>query len=134
MKPVNTQINHPAVCRGNELLTRKDWLHELTRDEIDEIQAEGETFPKLAERLHQTRASLENESGAAMIRGFPVREFSEDTARTLFQRLCREVGHEGALANVDANVEICLIHFKIVDLFTFIENWPCIQISNFSFR
>ncbi|NNE93971.1 MAG: TauD/TfdA family dioxygenase [Verrucomicrobiales bacterium] len=66
-------LNHPAVWRGSELFARPDWIHKF------------ETADWLA-----IRNSLENGSGAVLVRGFPVDDFSRDEARAGFLELCRE--------------------------------------------
>jgi len=68
-------IAHPAVWQADELLVRDDWAHDFDSADWLEIQD-----------------SLENGPGAALIRGFPVDEFSKDGARAEFLRLCRKIG------------------------------------------
>lgn len=89
-------LTHPAAWRGDELYSRSDWLHQLTPEEIDEIREaaidDEAILPRLSARLRDIRESLESGSGAALVRGFPVREFSEQRASEVFLRLCREVG------------------------------------------
>jgi len=96
METAPTEIDHPAVWRGDELLSREDWLIHLSPEDLDEIRALGDDvegpLPNLGPRLAAIRDSLEQGSGAAMIRGFPERDFSEATARKIFRRLCREIG------------------------------------------
>ena len=53
-------IDHPCVWRGDELLRRTDWLHEVDTGSVDE----------LAPVLASIQASLEDGCGAAMLRGF----------------------------------------------------------------
>ena len=53
-------IDHPCVWRGDELLRRDDWLHEVDTDRVEE----------LAPLLASIRSTLENGCGAAMLRGF----------------------------------------------------------------
>ena len=53
-------IDHPCVWRGEELLGREDWLSQVDTDVLDEI----------APILAGIQESLEDGSGAAMLRGF----------------------------------------------------------------
>ena len=68
-------LDHPAVWAADELLARDDWEHEFASAD----------WPKIQD-------ALENGSGAALIRGFPVDGFSKDEARTDFLNLCRKIG------------------------------------------
>lgn len=100
-------LSHPAAWRGEELLRRDDWILTLTSDEVGElssalernadrpmesIDAEQFPLPQLGPRLHSIQRSLEEGSGAVMLRGFPVREFSEEEARRIFWGMSRHVG------------------------------------------
>ena len=53
-------INHPSVWRGDELLKRSDWLHEVDTDKVDD----------LAPLMAEIQSSLEDGCGATMVRGF----------------------------------------------------------------
>ncbi|MGY8640205.1 MAG: TauD/TfdA family dioxygenase [Verrucomicrobiales bacterium] len=68
-------LDHPAVWKADELVARDDWEHEFASAD----------WPKIQD-------ALENGSGASLIRGFPVDDFSKDEARTEFLNLCRKIG------------------------------------------
>ncbi len=68
-------LDHPAVWKGEELLSRNDWKHDYASADWSAIQD-----------------SLENGSGAALIRGFPLEECSKDEARAAFLELCGKIG------------------------------------------
>ena len=59
-EPQPQPIENSCVWRGDELLRRDDWLHEVDTDRL------GELAPVLA----SIQASLEHGCGAAMLRGF----------------------------------------------------------------
>lgn len=105
--PETTILSHPAAWRGNELLQRADWLTHLDAADLDELRAALEatrelpmesieaadfSLPNLGPKLAKIQRDLEEGSGAAMLRGFPEREFSEDDARRIFWGLSRHVG------------------------------------------
>lgn len=93
------KLDHPAVWKGNELLARKDWTHQLTDQEREEVLAasrlpvpstpkftspERFPLPHLGKRLHAIRHDLEHGSGATLIQGLPVEDMSEEEARRTF--------------------------------------------------
>lgn len=99
--------NHPAIWRGNELLTRPDFLQTLDNAEIAELAAAAEDidradwddltpesfgWPTLSDRLARIQATLETGSGATLIRGFPVERFSEETIQRLFWGMVQHIG------------------------------------------
>ncbi|MCB1231976.1 MAG: TauD/TfdA family dioxygenase [Verrucomicrobiae bacterium] len=101
------EVFHPAAWIGDELLWREDWLTPLTPSDIEEmrraleatldrpmesIEASDFPLPGLGPKLLSIQRQLEHGSGASMLRGFPVREFSEDEARRIFWGLSRHVG------------------------------------------
>ena len=100
-------IESPAAWRGNELFSRDDWQCSITLDDVDELkdallacrsippdQICPENFPldELATKLSRIQYSLENGSGACMVKGFPVEEFEEDELKRLFFGLSTYVG------------------------------------------
>ncbi len=100
-------ISHPAAWIGDELLGRPDWRVDLSEADLDElvaalsatrdrplesIGADDFPLPVLGERLRGIRHHLEHGSGAVMLRGIPVREFTEEEARRLFWGLGCHVG------------------------------------------
>ncbi|MGI9516687.1 MAG: TauD/TfdA family dioxygenase, partial [Pirellulaceae bacterium] len=94
-------INHPAVWRGEELLQRADWMHELNRVELQELDTllrtpeatVSEIAPQLNERLSAIQDSLENGCGGTLIRGFDVSGYSTNQMTLGFERLASVVGH-----------------------------------------
>ncbi len=100
-------VSHPAAWVGEELLQREDWLRELEPSDLEElrgalaatrdrpmesIEAADFPLPGLGPKLAQIQRDLEQGSGAAMLRGFPVREFTEEEAQRIFWGLSRHVG------------------------------------------
>ncbi|MBC8352567.1 MAG: TauD/TfdA family dioxygenase [Planctomycetes bacterium] len=100
-------LHIPAAWRGEELLRRDDWLHTFSASEIDEIDAaldtvrvvpieeissENFSLPTLALKLQSIQHSLEQGSGAAMIRGLPMDGYSEVQAARVFWGLAAHVG------------------------------------------
>lgn len=89
------------------MLRRGDWLAHLTEDDLAELRAALEAtrdrpmelieaadfpLPGLGPKLAKIQRDLEEGSGAVMLRGFPVREYSEDEARRIFWGLGRHLG------------------------------------------
>ena len=89
------------------MLRREDWSVDLSANDIEELRAalratqdrameniaaEDFPLPGLGDRLRKIQHDLEHGSGAVMLRGFPVSEFSEDEARRIFWGLSRHVG------------------------------------------
>ncbi len=102
-------ILSPAVWRGQELFQRDDWLIELTAEDRDEIDAallhveqcdrpieEGTTaefpLPRLGKTLTAVQDKLETGSGACMIRGLPVKNYSEEQLRRIFWGIAQHLG------------------------------------------
>ena len=100
-------IEHPAVWSGEELFARPDWLVELDTGEVEELaRAAAATqkidlqritrdqfgLPNLSTRLAAIQNSLESGSGATMIRGFPMEQFSEAEATRIFWGLAIHLG------------------------------------------
>ena len=100
---------HPAVWLGDELFTRKDWLWELSAEELDELdqlipnaaelshpvdQLAPSTArtPKLTAKLTAIQDALETGSGAVLLRGFPLDRFDLPVVAALFWRLMHRVG------------------------------------------
>lgn len=99
--------SHPAAWRGEALIQRDDWLRDFTRADVESLRAALafapelsmeslgiEEFPlgELGDRLREIGRDLEDGAGAVMMRGFPVREFSEGEARRLFWGMSRYLG------------------------------------------
>ncbi len=100
-------ISHPAAWVGGELTRRGDWLVPLTGADLAELRAaliatrdrpmesiEAGDFPLpgLGPKLAKIQRDLEEGSGASMLRGFPVRDYSEEEARRIFWGLGRHLG------------------------------------------
>ena len=99
----------PAAWRGSELLDDPNWQHELSADEISQLQhalqavnAKGldmqqittEDFPlgSLAQRLAEARGTLEDGCGSFFLRGWPVAGYSLEDNRRVFWGLSRHLG------------------------------------------
>jgi hypothetical protein len=92
-------IDHPSVWQGAELLTRPDWQHilpaeeteslvELTRPDADVSRIS----PSLHRRLQTIQHTLEHGSGATLIRGLHISQFSTEQLSHLFENLARCIG------------------------------------------
>ena len=98
---MNESVDHPAVWHGEELLERKDWLHQLTDEELSETNrllaspAEdvSDSAPKLHARLTGIQDALENGCGATMIRGLNVDRGTTDQWSAFFKQIASVVGH-----------------------------------------
>jgi hypothetical protein len=86
-------LGGPAAWRADEMGQRKDWLHELTPTELNELLAATEAFehsgraieqmktdtfslPTLGPRLELIREDLLRGRGFALLRGMPVESMS----------------------------------------------------------
>jgi len=98
-----------AAWRGTELFDRKDWVVELHREHLDEIDAalhhaeslggdvEAATIddfplPRLSDVLHAIQDRLEHGSGACLIRGLSVDRYTESQLRRIFWGLATRIG------------------------------------------
>lgn len=68
-------LDHPAVWKGDELLSSSDWRQSFVQADPDRI-----------------REQLENGIGAVLLPGFPVAEHAKDSAREAFRSWCGSVG------------------------------------------
>ncbi len=89
-------IISPCVWHGEELFSREDWLHELTPEQTGEIESlkagtESPT-PELDRLCSGIRNSLEEHSGAALLRGLPVEGMDASCAKKLFLMLASKIG------------------------------------------
>ncbi|MFP6872704.1 MAG: TauD/TfdA family dioxygenase [Verrucomicrobiales bacterium] len=89
-------IEAPCVWHGEELFSRADWLHQVDATHLEQIQClmegNGKPTPELARLFSNIRHSLENHSGATLIRGLPVETLDEDCAKTLLLKLASQIG------------------------------------------
>ena len=94
-------IETPADWRAAEMAARKDWIHELTGDEVAELRAAlahvkalGKTLatmtredfplPTLAALVSHCRAFLEDGAGLFLIRGVPAAEYDKGDLRLVY--------------------------------------------------
>ncbi len=97
-------LSIPAAWRGKELFERKDWAVKLASEEvaelwsvldqptgkpITELQRDDIPLPICSRMLVRLQQDLEEGSGACLVKGLPLDEFSEDEARRFFL----ECGH-----------------------------------------
>lgn len=99
----------PAVWRGDEIAARPDWRHDLTANEVGELERalgqvlerglEMETIEKadfplgeFGQTLLRVQDALENGSGSFFLRGWPSERFSRDENAKLFWGLSRHLG------------------------------------------
>lgn len=102
-------VRSAAAWKGAELFDRPDWLHELDATEVDEIRdalarvdaaalpleaitQESFPLPRLSRRLAAIQDSLENGSGAALLRGWPAAEHDLETNQRVHWGLSRHLG------------------------------------------
>ena len=100
-------IHHPCAWHGTQLFDRPDWLWTLERPEIDEliqtlpqleahscenIGAESLADTKLAGKLAAVQDSLENGSGACLIKGLPMADLTVEQTRRLFWAMAQRIG------------------------------------------
>ncbi len=102
-------VHGPAEWRGEALFRRDDWRHELTGDDVAELEAalakskrngqpleaiavEAFPLPRLGPRLQAIQRSLELGSGAALLRGLPASRYSEEDAKRLFWGIGCHIG------------------------------------------
>ena len=100
------KLNHPALWRASDLDGRDDWKIDLTTGEVAELEAaipdvEGSyedldapvmDLPLTGQRLRKIQHDLEHGTGASLIRGLDISEWSEDRCRRLFWTLSRHLG------------------------------------------
>ena len=100
-------VTSPAAWIGDELLSREDWtltldaqavdeLRDALRDSrdltLDQINPSNFKLPLLKATLAKIQHQLEHGSGATIIKGFPVRQFSVDEAERIFWGLTTYLG------------------------------------------
>ena len=100
-------LSIPAAWRGKELFERKDWAVRLTSEEvaelrsvldqptgqpITEIQRDDIPLPICSRMLARLQQDLEEGSGACLVKGLPLDEFSEVEARRFFWSVAIHVG------------------------------------------
>jgi hypothetical protein len=103
----------PAAWRGEELAARDDWRVELSRADIDELEhaiavavASGKPLsaltrsdfplPTLRPRILGWAAELQHGRGVVVLRGLPVKRWSEHEASVFFWCFGQHVGRPGA--------------------------------------
>ena len=89
-------INSPCVWHGEELFNRKDWLHEINAEHAREIEylldGNEKPTPGLDRLFSGIRNSLEDHSGATLVRGLPVEGMDTACAKQLFLKLASKIG------------------------------------------
>ena len=102
-------LGHPAEWIGTDLQQRTDWMHPLTHAELSELDAaitalaaSGKTLTDitaadyplqvLAPAIREWREALENGRGFFLVRGFPVRRYTERQATLAFWIIGRHLG------------------------------------------
>jgi hypothetical protein len=100
-------IRHPGIWIGNQLESNPSWIVRLDAKDVDELEkAARKTFhlpldkvskgnfplPFLGKRLTGIQDSLENGSGASLVKGFPAETFGEELAKRAFWGICHHIG------------------------------------------
>lgn len=106
-------VGGPAAWRGADLAASDEWVVHLRRDQVDELlQATAEAMstgrsmgelaasdfplPGLAADIDQWRRELDGGRGFLVVRGLPVRSWTEEEAETAFWCLGLHLGRPGA--------------------------------------
>ena len=94
---MHSAIESPCVWHGEELFSRADWLHQLNAEHLDQIESlkeeDGKPTHELNGLFSGIRNSLENHSGATLVRGLPVEKLGTERAKKLFLKLSSRIGH-----------------------------------------
>ena len=103
--PDRHPIQHASVWHGNELTARNDWLYELTPSDLSELSAAASTEVPLesldrelfqiadfSNTLDKIGVALENQSGAVMLKGLSLDQFSDEMATRIYFGICHHLG------------------------------------------
>ena len=103
--PSLSSINKPSSWRGEELFAGADWEWSFVEEELEELRVLGALDKQVHEpigsellkkKLGSIQDSLENGSGAVMLRGFPLdsfeSEFGAEKISELFLWLASQLG------------------------------------------
>lgn len=100
-------VQHPGAWDGAELVGRKDWSisiqqsHQQEIEEavkatenrpLEELEASDFGFDTLGTTLQEIQTSLEEGSGATVLRGLNIDQFNEEQCRRLFWGISRHLG------------------------------------------
>ncbi len=108
-----TPLNGPAAWRGDDMRQRDDWQIRLTAAEIAEVktalehaQATGKPMgrltradlplPTLSARIAEWRREIRHGRGFVLIRGIPIKEWSEEQASVFYWCFGHHFGIPGA--------------------------------------
>lgn len=111
--PCRVLIDAPCAWRGEDLVTRTDWIEELAPDEIEEldtaraaVRARGLSaaevgraefpLPTLAERIAQWSNELGAGRGFLLVRGLPVEEWGDADSALVYWGIGQHLGEPGA--------------------------------------
>lgn len=107
--PVKAPLDIPAAWRGEELVAKTDWVHELTPAEIaeidsalrevrrrglalDDIDRSNFPLPKLAATIESWATELDAGRGFVLVRGLPVHRYTEDEASVAYWGIGQHLG------------------------------------------
>jgi len=113
-------ITGPNDWRGPEMLDRKDWIHQLTLEEVAElvsalttVRSRGKTMetmtredfplPTVSAVIAKARDYLENGAGLFLLRGFPAGDYSKAALRIIYWGIGL---HFGTAVSQSANGDI----------------------------
>ena len=106
-------LNIPAAWKGDELFNSPYWNYQFSGEEIAEIEATIHTlkessnqsleFNKLKNTLAGISEELENGSGVVLLKGFPVKNYSEEEVIEVYMALCGEMGTLVRQSNSDVS-------------------------------
>ena len=102
-------IDSPSVWRGEDMLKRTDWVHQMSTEEIAEIDAayrgliargialtdiERDNFPvpRFAKLAQHAQQMIENGPGIFLIRGFPAEKYEMLALRMIYWGLGKYLG------------------------------------------
>ncbi len=106
---LQTPVNHPSVWRGQDLAQTDDWIFELSKDQLEdleistlaieqlgtpltEITAADFPLPSLAPLCHNLQSQLEGGRGFALLRTLPVRRYTPEQIALMFWGLGTHLG------------------------------------------
>jgi hypothetical protein len=109
--PPTSPVAGAAAWRAHDLRTSRDWIVDLTSEQIDEletayarvaslplaeIQRDDFALPKLGDEIRRWAHALMHGRGVLLVRGLPVERWGEQTASTIYWGIGRHLGRPGA--------------------------------------
>ena len=104
---MSSPISHPSAWQGTDLYDQNGWDYELKPEDITEIEQalkatqaapvesitrESFVLPHFGEQLDRIQDSLEQGSGACMIRGLPIGKYTYEQSRRIYWGIAIYIG------------------------------------------